>query len=345
MRRWRAVLAFLVVVVGGCTSDARPSPSATVAGSAGSTDSPTASAPPAPVVRSGEAPVLVGEPIDVSSLAGRIVFDDFEDVFTMRADGSDLRRITTEPGPEFDGAWSPDGAWIAYRDSRRGINEDDEIYIVAADGTGARNLTAHAANDWGPDWSPDGEWIVFNSDRDGGRIGGWLVRADGSDLRRIETDTWLEYPSFSPDGSRIAFMGHAGGDYDIYVADVATGETVQLTDAPGSDGWPAWSPDGTRVSFKSDRDDCLYTPSDAIECWRTGEPGDHHSIWTMNADGSDQRRVTPEQGQFVAWSPDGEYLLISGHTLYVIRPDGTGRAEIRPEGLTHAPGGIPDWTR
>ena len=87
----------------------------------------------------------------------------------MRPDGTDVMPLTTMAGSEFDGAWSPDGQLVAYRDSRRGINEDDEIYIVRADGTGARNLTNDPANDWGPDWSPDGEWIVFNSDREGAR--------------------------------------------------------------------------------------------------------------------------------------------------------------------------------
>jgi hypothetical protein len=58
----------------------------------------------------------------------------------------------------------------------------------------------------------------------------------------------------------------------------------------------------------------------------------------MDADGSDQRRVTPEFGQFVTWSPDGGYLLVSGRVLYVVRPDGSGRSEVRRES-----GGIPDW--
>ena len=79
-----------------------------------------------------------------------------------------------------------------------------------ADGTGARNLTNDPANDWGPDWSRDGEWIVFNSDRDGGALGGYLVRPDGSDLTRLPIDGWVEYATFSPDGTRIAFMSHVG---------------------------------------------------------------------------------------------------------------------------------------
>jgi Tol biopolymer transport system component len=58
----------------------------------------------------------------------------------------------------------------------------------------------------------------------------------------------------------------------------------------------------------------------------------------MDADGSTQRRVTPEFGQFAAWSPDGRDLLVSGYSLYVIRPDGMGRADVAPNA-----GGIPDW--
>ena len=102
-------------------------------------------------------PVLVGKPIGTELLTGRIVFDDFEDVFTLNADGSGLRTVAGRAGAEFDGGWSPDGSRIVYRDSRRGVNEDDEIFVMAADGSGAQNLTNHPANDWGPDWSPDGE--------------------------------------------------------------------------------------------------------------------------------------------------------------------------------------------
>jgi TolB protein len=285
----------------------------------------------------GATRVEVGEPIDVRSLRGWIVFDDFEDVFAMRADGTGIRPVTERPGPEFDGAWSPDGRWIVYRDSRRGINEDDEIVVVDADGGESRNVTRDPANDWGPDWSSDGRTIVYNSDRGDGTPSGYLTSPDGTHRRRIETDAWVEYPSFSPDGTRIAFMSHDGGDYDIWVADVATGETTRLTDAPGSDGWPSWSPDGTTIAFASERDDCLHA-AEGEPCWIGDEPGEHHDVWVMDADGSDERRVTPEFGQFVTWSPDGRLLLVSGYDLFVIRPDGTGRATVLRDG-----GGIPDW--
>ena len=343
----RLLLASSLLVAAAC--DAAPRPTSGPATGAPPTSSPglvpssTLPSSSPRIERRGEEPVLVGAPIELTSLEGKIVFDDFEDVFTMNADGSGFHVVSARPGAEFDGAWSPDGKSIVYRDSRRGINDDDELYIAAADGSQPRNLTKNSANDWGPDWSPDGRWIAFNSDRDGTPLRGYLIRPDGSDVRPIQADTWFEYPSFSPDGTSIVFTGHAGSDYDIYVVEIATGRTTQLTDSPGADSWPVWSPDGKTIAFTSERDDCARV-GPTVDCWRGDEPGEHHDIWIMNVDGTDQRRVTPEIGQFVAWSPDGRYLLISGHTLFVVRPDGTGRVEIRPPEMSHAPGGIPDWT-
>jgi Tol biopolymer transport system component len=338
----------LILVLSAVACEGRPIPSTpAITFASPSLAAATTSVPATDPIRKegrGEAPVLVGDPISLDSLDGKIVFDDFEDVFTMNADGSGLRVVAGRPGSEFDGAWSPDGRFITYRDSRRGINTDDEIFVVRADGSNATNITKNPANDWGPDWSRDGRWIVFNSDRDGGTLRGYLVDPTGGELRVVESDTWVEYPSFSPDGSHVVFMGQAGSDYDIYTVEITSGRTTQLTDSPGADGWPVWSPDGSSIAFATERDDCERT-GPGEDCWRSGDPGEHHDIWLMNSDGQDQRRVSPEFGQFVAWSPDGQYLLVSGTTLFAIRPDGTGRVEIRPQGSAYPPGGIPDWIR
>jgi Tol biopolymer transport system component len=333
----------VAALLAGCAG-----PGVTTTPSSAASPSATASADGAPlptrIVHTGYDPVSIGEPLDIADLSGRIVFDDFEDVFVMDVDGSNVGKVAAAAGAEFDGAWSPDGEWVVYRDSTRGINDNDEIFVARADGSEPRNITNDPSNDWGPDWSPDGSTIIFNSDRDGGRLRGYLVNPDGSDLRGLDVEAWFEYPSFSPDGSKVAFMGHAAGDYDIYVADLATRAVKQLTDAPGSDGWPVWSPDGSTIAFTTERDDCAFLSSDQ-ECWRTGEDDQHHDTWLMAVDGSGQRRVTPESGQFVAWSPDSANLLISGHALYVVRPDGTGRLELRADGIDLPLGGIPDWHR
>src|SRR5918995_3317611 len=184
MKPFRAAAALaLTLGLVGCGGDEPPrqptaTPRATTATPAAS---PAATQTPLPsrVVHTDSGPNTVGDPIVLGDLSGRIVFDDFEDVFAMDVDGSNVVTVAGDPaGSEFDGAWSPDGEWIVYRDSTRGINEDDEIYIARADGSQRRNLTSDPANDWGPDWSPDGRTIVFNSDRDGGQLRGYLVEPD-----------------------------------------------------------------------------------------------------------------------------------------------------------------------
>ena len=345
-RRDRVLVVAAILGLNGCAAQVSPSPPGSAAPSAPTgSPSPTVSPASSRSVHSGQTPVVTGTPIALAELSGRIVTDDFEDVFAFDVDGTDFVRVAANPaGPEFDGSWSPDGKRIAYRDSTRGINEDDEIFIASADGTQHRNLTKNPANDWGPDWSPDGTTIAFNSDRDHEPgLRGYLVAPDGSNLRRIGVDAWIEYPSWSPDGQKLAFMGAIGSNYELFVVDLASREVRRLTTSPGHDGWPAWSPDGSTIAFTSVRDDCAFAPPGA-ECWQTGDIGEHFDIWTIDADGSNLRRVTPEFGQFVAWSPDGRFLLISGYALFVVRPDGTGRLEIRTPALARALGGIPDWS-
>ncbi len=94
MIRCLATLAALL-----CAECTAHPPSAVVRPTAESVaPSSPASAGPTPVVRSGATPVSVGKPIERVTLTGRIVFDDFEDLYTMAADGSGLRQITRRDG-------------------------------------------------------------------------------------------------------------------------------------------------------------------------------------------------------------------------------------------------------
>ena len=268
--------------------------------------------------------------------------DDTNDIWSMWADGTHVRRLTSSAVMEFDPTWSPDGSLIAYRHWPH--DGTSRIFVMKADGSDQRNLTRK--NVWGPDWSPDGRRIAFNSMAGTGALDvyGSVVAPDGSGFRRISRQ-YVEYPAWSPDGSRIAFMAPEPGasgsnpDYNIFVMDADGRHVRRLTTAPGEDGWPAWSPDGARIVFSSARDDCSI--SGAPDCGTTGDIGPWEDVWITNTDGSNQRRLTSEFGQFFAWSPDGSEILVTGDRPFLIRPDGTGPTPFPTKDVSHPL--LPDW--
>jgi Tol biopolymer transport system component len=331
MRDRRIGVLLVVLVLGACTDRVTTPPS------------PTQPARPSAVQPAiGDLLDVHGEPIDVSSLQGRIAFSSgTDDIYAVNADGSELKRLTTSKDLEFDPTWSPDGRAIAYR-HQRDFDSPIHIFVMNADGSHRRNLTgSEELAGWGPDWSPDGEWIAWNSATDiTSSFDLGLIHPDGTGRRVIKAGVYVEYPAWSPDGRRIAFMSPAAGDpYDIYVMNADGTDVRRLTESPGPDGWPAWSPDGRQIVFSSVRDDCLY--SEAEDCLTTGDVGPWHTLYVMNADGTDQHRLTRTFGQFAVWSPDGQYILFAPW-LNVIRPDGTGLTRIPVQGTPAEPE-MPDW--
>ena len=139
------------------------------------------------------------------------------------------------------------------------------------------------------------------------------MRRDGKLKRRLTRDGTLnEYPTFSPDGTRVAFQSHRTGEFDIYVIGT-DGSERNLTDHPARDQWAAWSPDGKWIAFTSDRDE--------------GE-----DVFVMRPDGSGVRNLTRTPSLYEshpAWAPDGR-LTFSRHgesgpiSLWMIELDGSG---------------------
>ncbi|HET9371744.1 MAG TPA: DPP IV N-terminal domain-containing protein [Vicinamibacterales bacterium] len=207
------------------------------------------------------------------------------DLFVMAADGTRARNLTNTPDADEGGpAFSPDGRRIAYDTDRDG---NFEIYLMDADGMGRTRLTNHPGRDVSASWSPDGKTIVFMSDRDSRpEFDLYSMNADGSGVERLTRSgatNW--FPKFSPDGSRLAY--HVWND--VHVMYLPTRETTQLTHDPLNGMYPSWSPDGSKIAFMS---------------WRNNRT----EIFTMNADGTDQRLlVTPSTGGAIDphWSPDG----------------------------------------
>lgn len=187
-----------------------------------------------------------------------------------------FKGTTTSP------AVAPDGR-IAFASSKDGSAM--EIYVASVDGSGARQLTrTRNAVNISPRWNPKtGRELAFVSDR-GGAPQIYLVDADGTNERPLlSLGGHMDSPAWSPDGRFIAFTWDGGGGgFNIYLADVASGQVLRLT-REGRNENPAWSPDSRHLAFQSNR-------------------SGRWEIWAMHIDGSEPRQLTRGGGRAPSWA-------------------------------------------
>ena len=140
------------------------------------------------------------------------------EIYTIKVDGTDAKRITNDKGINTYPSYSSDGRRIVFRKIIE--QKNSEIFVMNADGSSPRNLTNNPAFDGWPRWSPNNSKIVFGSNREGKDYEIYVMNADGSSAQQItKLHGRNTSPKWSPDGKKISFDHATQGECDIFVVD------------------------------------------------------------------------------------------------------------------------------
>jgi dipeptidyl aminopeptidase/acylaminoacyl peptidase len=288
------------------------------------------------------------------------------------ADMFQIKRVGS-PVVSPDGGWV---AFTVSTPSTPTKSGSTQIWMVPADGDGEPiPMTAKGYSASSPEWSPNGKYLSFVATRgDSAKAQVWVLDRRMGEGQELTKEKWgISGYEWAPDGSKLLLtirdpdpidtlpehekpksrppweidrlqfkqdrVGYLTGDRHthLYVFDLATRKTTQITSGDYDASSPAWSPDGTKVAFVANR---------------TGNPdgNENTDIWVVDAANTDkggtlvQVTTNPGSDGSPAWSPDGEWIAhvtsrepeiiwYDVNELAVARADGTGELRVLTEAL------------
>jgi TolB protein len=234
---------------------------------------------------------------------------DCDQIFTMNADGSNQRLVSTGRGRTTCAFFFPDGRRLIY----------------------ASTHAADAACPPPPDRSQGYVWPLYP---------GWDIYAadaDGANLTRLtDNDVYDAECAVSPDGRRIVFTSLRDGDLDLYLMDADGRNVRRLTDVPGYDGGAFFSWDGRFIVFRASRPESREELDEYRALLARGLVRPRRlDIYLMNGDGSRPTRVTRLAGANFApfMHPNARQIVFASNlhdssgrsfALYLVNVDGSG---------------------
>ncbi len=256
---------------------------------------PAAGGTPADVV-AGHHPVYSpdGQKLAFNAVSGNGSFD----VFTVSVAGGPTTQVTNSPNDEWAPTWSRDGLKLAYISDENG---NGEVWTRSANGSGvAKNLTTTTSgSDDTPTWGP-------RLNQTSSRI--YVANADGNGVAAVTLPITGGQPTWSPDGTRLAF---SDGGHLWTIGPDGLGLTAVTTSFTGTtDADPSWSPDGSRLAFSG------------------ADGSGNQAVYTINpANGTGLTKLAGGAGDHdlsPAWSPSGQQIaFVNGGDVYAVDADGS----------------------
>jgi Tol biopolymer transport system component len=208
------------------------------------------------------------------------------EIYSMNADGSDVKRLTNSDGYDGGPFFSQDGKKICWRRfDREGLTA--EVYTMNADGSDQKQLTRLGAMSWAPYFHPSGEYLIFATNKHGfANFELYLVDAKGEQepVRVTHTEGFDGLPVFSPDGKKLSWTSNRTTEKQsqIFIAGWDHEKALKLLgieggsdDAPEPD--PKNAPDlnttATDITVEDMRKHIGYLSSDELQGRLTGTPG------------------------------------------------------------------------
>jgi tricorn protease len=194
--------------------------------------------------------------MSLSPTGKRILVEARGEIFTIPAEKGDVRNLTnSSASAERDPAWSPDGKFVSYFSDKSG---EYRLYIEAQDGlTPAREIVLQKPTHYyTASWSPDSKKILFSDTN----LRVWVVDAASGQAKTVGNDPWMVpnrtlNPVWSPDSKWVAYASRLRSMYHaIFVSNVETGETKQVTDGLADAVSPAWDANGKYLWFLASTD-------------------------------------------------------------------------------------------
>lgn len=184
-------------------------------------------------------------------------------VYTMKADGSEIRQITNEHDGACQPDWSPDGERIVYISpcrQKQDTYQGASLFILNLPTQERTILPTAPGGDFEPAWSPDGKRIAFTSQRDG-HLEIYTINLENNlitrltNARNISGGTYARQAAWNPYGTQIVYVLKRQGLTQIWVTSDGDANqnkpNIQLVQSGSTllDALPTWSPDGQFILF------------------------------------------------------------------------------------------------